>query len=67
MAGNQPLLSSLSKFILVALTGFVINEGCYALLLGMTTVDYRIGLIFALSLASVSTWLLSRHWAFNAK
>jgi putative flippase GtrA len=64
-ANKQSHSTALSRFMQVAFIGFLINESSYAILLSLTTLDYRLGLIIALLLASLSTYLLSKNWAFN--
>lgn len=54
------------RFAGVAVFGFAINEGLYAFLLHSFALDYRICLVFTLTVAAVATFVLSRLWAFDA-
>ncbi len=63
-ARNQPHATSLRRFSMVSLAGFLINESSYAVLLNHTSLSYRQGLVIALGVAAMSTFLLSRFWAF---
>jgi putative flippase GtrA len=65
-AEKQAHNTTLSRFAIVALIGFAINEGIYALLLQVFALDYRISLFATLCIAAVSTFFLSRNWAFHA-
>lgn len=58
---------SFPRFALVAVIGFLVNEGCYYLLLDKLRVDYRAGLVIAVGIAAVSTYVLSACWAFGGK
>ncbi|MBI1215829.1 MAG: GtrA family protein [Alphaproteobacteria bacterium] len=55
------------RFAVVAGIGFLVNESSYYVLLDVYHIDYRIGLVFAVGLAAVCTYILSALWAFNAK
>jgi putative flippase GtrA len=57
--------SSLGRFALTALVGFVSNEIVFVLLLRGLNVPSMLALIAALVLASGQTYLLSRFWAFR--
>lgn len=57
--------NSLRRFVLVALIGFIVNESIYALLLLFSSMDYRVGLLLAIGIASICTYFLSKLWAFN--
>jgi putative flippase GtrA len=54
-----------AKFFTVAVTGFCINESVYALLLKGLHIHYLIGSAVAIVTAAVSTYILSKSWAFN--
>lgn len=67
VARTQPHATALRRFVMVSLIGFVVNESGYALLLGFSSLGYGPGLIVALGAAAISTFLLSRYWAFPAE
>jgi len=67
VAKSQPHVTSLRRFVVVSLVGFAINEGSYALLLKFSSLNYWQDLIIALSVAAISTYFLSRHWAFSSE
>ena len=55
---------AIRRFFVVAACGFALNELLYATLLGLTDLGFRAALLFVLVVTAVSTFLLSRHWAF---
>lgn len=62
---RQTRRGSLARFLVVSVTGFLINESTYALYLSLWPDHYIVGLILTILLASVSTFILSRNWAFS--
>lgn len=62
---KQHDLQSLPKFILVAITGFICNEGMFALMLRYTAWPYTISLIVAILVAAVVTFSCSKFWVFK--
>lgn len=61
---RAPLLRSAWRFFMVSALGFGANELTYALLLHWTGMHYALTLAVVLVAVAVSTYLLSRHWAF---
>ncbi|MBS0445666.1 MAG: GtrA family protein [Proteobacteria bacterium] len=61
---RAPLLRSAWRFFMVSALGFLANEAAYAVLLRWTGLNYALTLAIVLIAVAVSTWLLSRHWAF---
>lgn len=59
------LRRSLQRFVVVAVTGFGINETVLAILVAQKAVVPQIGLVFSTVLAAASTFVLSRIWAFK--
>lgn len=55
---------SLPRFLTTALLGFGMNELLFFLLLRYTSAPYPLALALAIITVAVSTYLLSRHWAF---
>jgi putative flippase GtrA len=55
---------AMRRFFIVAACGFAFNELLYAMLLGLTELGFRLALFLVLVLTAVSTFLLSRYWAF---
>ncbi len=63
-AEGRPVRPALRRFAVVAVSGFVVNESVYALLLRFTRLDYRFALLLVLAGVAVLTWLAGRYWAF---
>jgi putative flippase GtrA len=61
---GAPLLRSAWRFFTVSALGFAANELTYAVLLHWTGLHYALTLAIVLVAVAVSTYLLSRHWAF---
>jgi len=57
--------NSLPRFFLVAIAGFFINEGIYAVLLKHTALGYKGALVIAVAGAAAGTYVLSHFWAFR--
>lgn len=62
--GDLPASRSRSRFFLVAVGSFLVNEALYALLLHYTGLDYRIALAIVLVAVAVLTYVAARQWAF---
>lgn len=56
---------TLPRFLVVSCSSFLINEFLYFLLLEFTVLDYRTALLIVLAIVAMSTFLLSRKWAFR--
>jgi putative flippase GtrA len=65
-AGSSDHSTTFSRFAIVAIIGFAVNEGLYAVLLSVFALEYRLSLVITLCVASASTFILSRNWAFHA-
>jgi putative flippase GtrA len=65
-AGSSDHSTTFFRFAIVAVIGFAVNEGLYAVLLNLFALDYRLSLVITLCVASASTFILSRNWAFYA-
>jgi putative flippase GtrA len=63
-AEGRPVAPALRRFAAVAITGFAVNEGLYAVLLRFTALDYRVALLLVLGGVAALTWLANRYWAF---
>ncbi|MDQ2780658.1 MAG: GtrA family protein [Pseudomonadota bacterium] len=61
---DAPLQRSLLRFFLVSATGFLVNEGVYALLLDWSVLRYDAVLAIVLVVVAGFTYWLGRHWAF---
>ena len=57
--------TAVRKFFLVALVGFILNEGGYYLLLTLTSLNYMSALIIILLIVPLITFVLSKYWAFS--
>lgn len=55
---------ALPRFLLVAITGLVLNQLLFALLLAYAGWPWPLALALVLVLVAVMTFLLSRSWAF---
>ena len=63
-AEGRPVAAALRRFAVVAVSGFVLNESAYAVLLRWTQLDYRLALFVVLCAVAGLTWLAGRYWAF---
>jgi putative flippase GtrA len=63
-AEGRPVAPALRRFAAVAVGGFVLNESAYAVLLRVTSLDYRVALFIVLIGVAGLTWLAGRYWAF---
>lgn len=57
--------TTLTRFLGVSITSFMLNEAMYSLLLRYTALDYRIALFIVLVAVAALTFVLSRYWAFR--
>ncbi len=57
--------TSLPKFFSISVSGFLLNEGFFALLLRYTTLHYSEALIIAILMAALFTFTLSKFWVFK--
>ena len=64
-AHGAPWLRALRRFFVLSLTGFVINETAYAVLLRFTPFRYDVLLAIVLVGVAVMTYLLGSRWAFR--
>ena len=55
---------AMRRFFAVAVSSFGANELLYAMLLSWTSIGYRVALLFVLLAVSISTFLISKFWAF---
>ena len=55
---------AMRRFFAVAVSSFAANELLYAMLLSWTSIDFRVALVFVLVAVSLSTFLISKFWAF---
>ena len=58
--------NSLSRFVVVAILGFIANESSLGLLLKLAAVPAELALLTSTLIAAVSTFFLSRYWAFKS-
>lgn len=64
-AATLPLRQTLWRFFLVAIIGFIINEGCVIVLHLATTWSNQLILLIAIVLSAAVTFVLSRVFAFK--
>ena len=57
----------MAKFVIVSLTGLLLNQLCFYLLLTYTSLDYRLALVVVLGVVAVFTFIMSKIWAFNER
>jgi len=55
---------SFRRFVIVSVSGFLLNELLFFLFLKFTHIPYQISLLIVLPFVAGLTFLLSRHWAF---
>lgn len=58
---------ALPRFLMVALSGLLLNQALFALLLARTSLPYPLALLLVLLAVAAITFLLARHWAFVAR
>jgi putative flippase GtrA len=58
---------ALPRFLLVALSGLLLNQALFALLLARTALPYPLALLLVLLAVAVLTFLLARCWAFATR
>ncbi len=63
-AEGRPVAPALRRFAVVAVSGFLLNESAYAVLLRWTQLDYRVAQFIVLCAVAGLTWLAGRYWAF---
>ncbi len=64
---NHQHQQALPKFLLVAVSGFFANQSLLLLSLNYTPLPFWLALGLVMVIVAVSTYLLSRHWAFKSK
>jgi len=64
-ASTATAQSTFKRFLLVAITSFIINECMFSLLLRFTALDYRVALAIVLIAVAGLTFVLSKLWAFR--
>ena len=63
---GAPLVRAATRFFLISLTGFAVNEAMYAFALRLFGEQwYAVVLFFVLLAVAVITYLLSSRWAFR--
>jgi putative flippase GtrA len=55
---------SFRRFVIISVSGFLINELLFFLFLKFTHIPYQISLLIVLPFVAGLTFLFSRHWAF---
>lgn len=63
---NAPHKQALPKFFLVAVSGFVANHLMLLGLLTFTPLPFWLALAIVMSIVAMSTYFLSRFWAFKS-
>lgn len=63
---NAPHTQALPKFFLVAVTGFMANHLMLLALLTFMSLPFWLALAIVMVVVAVSTYLLSRFWAFKS-
>ena len=63
---NASNRQALPRFLSVALTGFIANQGLVVLGLRYTSLPFWILLGIVMVVVALSTYLLSRYWAFKS-
>tara|TARA_R110002110_G_scaffold135312_2_gene319290 strand:+ start:4594 stop:5010 length:417 start_codon:yes stop_codon:yes gene_type:complete len=58
--------ASFRRFAMIAIGGFFLSEGLLATLLKLTTLSETAALTLALATTAGLSFLISRHWVFNA-
>ena len=55
---------SFRRFVIISVSGFLLNEFLFFLFLKFTEIPYQISLLIVLPFVAGLTFLFSRHWAF---
>jgi putative flippase GtrA len=63
---NSPHIKALPKFFLVAVGGFLANHLMLLIFLKFTNLPFWLALAFVMMVVALSTYLLSRFWAFKS-
>lgn len=64
VASDKSHKSTLPKFILTSIVGFVMNQSLYSLLLSYTPLRYDFALVVVLAVVALSTFIVSKFWVF---
>ncbi|MBI3771729.1 MAG: GtrA family protein [Gammaproteobacteria bacterium] len=56
---------ALPRFVIVAVTGFCVNQAMFYLLLRYTSIHYAVSLLLVLGAVAAMTFVLSKAWAFR--
>lgn len=62
--GDSPHRQALPRYLVVAASGWLLNQSLFALLLACTPLPYPLALGLVLALVAAVTFLLARHWVF---
>ena len=62
---SKPSHGALIKFFLTAVFSFILNEGLFALLLKLTSINYILSLFIVLLTVPPLTFIMSKYWAFK--
>lgn len=57
---------SLPRFILMSLSGFMLNETLFYLLLKFTSLNYQLALFLVLGIVALLTFSVSKFWVFKS-
>jgi putative flippase GtrA len=57
---------ALPRFLTIAILGFCANQVLFLLILKLTPIPFWLALALVMIIVAVSTYLLSRHWAFSS-
>ena len=59
-------MTAFVRFALAGATGYVVNLAVYGLAVHGLGIEYRVGAVLAFSVALTTTFLLNRHYTFQA-
>jgi len=62
---NREKRSAMTRFFILALAGFIINEFLFAILITHTPLPEKPALLIVLITVAVGTFLFSKFWAFS--
>jgi len=55
------------RFFIIAISGFLLNQSLFWLLLKFTNLSYQIALLLVLLIVAFNSFLFSKFWAFTYK
>ena len=58
-------MTSASRFLIIAVSGLLLNEGLFYLFLTYCHLHYTVSLIFVIAIIATINFILNKYWAFT--